>query len=135
MQPHELYKFQPGRGLIINGDIYSGKERMARLIASNHGSYREMQARDINKRDGVSAMTVLDCETVIVHGMPTAPWAISAIKAMLTSCRYTGQTDPFSHAKRRYKNLIFCAARGKMDLPGHEPRRFDVIDLDAERSP
>lgn len=125
-QSDEHYQFRPGWALIINGGPESGKERLARKIAINHGRYREMQASALDKRDGISAMTALDCETVIIHGIPATPAATSAIETMIAASRFNATTEQFDHANRWHKHLIFCVDYGRIVVGGIT---YDYINL------
>jgi energy-coupling factor transporter ATP-binding protein EcfA2 len=79
------YKLTRGCALVLAGPQGCGKTTLARKIAEAHGTYREINATDLETPFQLGNALVDEPRTLIVEGVPDSPETMDRVRAMLTN--------------------------------------------------
>ncbi len=124
------YQLTRGCALVLAGPQGCGKTTLARKIAEAHGTYREINATDLETPFHLGNALVDEPRTLIVEGIPTHPETMARVKAMLTSSSGLHVLEE-KGIRRMVKapNFIFCTGDANPLKLGPDDRRFRVVRL------
>lgn len=122
---HQLTR---GCALVLTGPQGCGKTAMARQIAAAHGSYREIEAADLDLPFRLGNALFDDPCTLIVEGAPARIETMNYVKAMLTNGIAVLEEKGIRRLVKA-PNFIFCTGDANPLNLGSDERRFRVVKL------
>lgn len=123
------YRLTRGCALVLIGAQGCGKTTLARKIAEAHGSYREIDAAQLDSKFGLGAALDSEPNTLIVEGFPGVHETMERVKDMLTNDTVFADRKGASPKQVKAPNFIFCT--GHSDALNLVPadRRFCIMRL------
>lgn len=125
-------KLEKGRALVLVGPQGCGKSLIAREIAKQHGSYKEVDADVLENSFELGEALSSEPRTVVVDGIPTSVATMRLLKSLITSNEVVCERRGLEPKTVPAPNFIFCS--GDADALGHDlgDRRFRVLHLSPE---
>ncbi|MCK2095187.1 primase-helicase family protein [Thauera aromatica] len=123
---HQLTR---GCALVLTGPQGCGKTTLARQIAAAHGSYREIDATELDSPFRLGAALDGEPSTLIVEGAPAHAESLRRVKAMLTSDTVVAERKGMAPKPVNSPNFIFCTGDANPLNLGPDDRRFRVVRL------
>ena len=123
-------KIEKGRALVLVGPQGGGKTKLARKLAAATGSYRELDARDLESNSRFWPVLEQEPATCIVDGLPQGEDVLQRLKAMLTNTETVVCRKHGGPKRVRSPNFIFCTSDPE-PLKHLEGRRFHIVHMGA----
>lgn len=123
---HQLTR---GCALVLTGPQGCGKTTTARKIAEAHGSYREIEAMDLDSPFGLGSALDNQPNTLIIEGAPASEETMHRVKAMLTSDTAIAERKGMEPKQVKAPNFIFCTGYADPLPIDSNDRRFRVVRL------
>jgi ABC-type phosphate/phosphonate transport system ATPase subunit len=117
-----------GRALVLTGPEGCGKSRLARQLASKHGSFVEISAYTLASPFDFGNALANEPQTLIVEDIPRDARSLQLVKSMLTSERVQCDRKGLEPKFVRSPNFIFCTNDANPFI-GHDDRRFAVFQM------
>lgn len=129
---HAGVRLKTGRALVLTGAQGSGKSTLARIIAASHGSYVEIDGKQLEHAFTTAAALKTEPFSLVIEGLPdTDNTAVLArIKALITEPQTLLRSRGCSQPKLiRTPHLIFCTSAFAHPFLLEQSRRLTVIHL------